>query len=976
MKLENRKNELEHDLLENKEEIDNEMKAGKEIENDEEEENEEIETRRISAILEIRRMRLEKVRSTILLDDLPTLQQLLEEDPELAEDVLLSDNGGVSVHLASQVGRPRVVRHLITCTGVNPNTTDYYGDTALHIATRECQAEAVAALLECQADHTITDRQGWTAAQLAAALGHTTVLQELGRHDPEVLHRRDVRGSSLLHYSAANGTAATSRWLVQQGLKNSRRSCDGVRPHQCAQARDKTDLAAFLALSATRYGSLMMWWLLGWWPLRLLSLKIYNYTSESRPLKICNIEQLLIQMYRTSTEQGESSSNLRHVLEEHVQEEVQLHERVNAEEHTRSREPLNTPRQLHAEHLHEEQPVNPEQLKRQEHLLLEERLRTEQNLRESATVQRKFNTHEVNKEQIYKYEQLNEQEQFKEHEHFEEQEQYEDFEQFEEQEQNEDFEQFEEQEQYEDFEQFEEQEQYKDFEQSEEQEQYEDFEQFEEQEQYEDYQFKEQYEHEQFKEQGHYEEQFEQEQFKEHEHFEEQEQHEEQEHFEEQEQYEEQEQVKEREQYEEQEQVKEREQYEEREQVKEREQYEEQEQVKEREQYEEQEQVKEREQYEEQEQVKEREQYEERKQVIVQEQLYEQEQFLEQEQLHRQEHLNEQEQLNKDPLEQNTSVALTHEQCVSMVTAMVNCLYHTRPIRQFFSHSLHRQEQSDEAARLTEDFVRVIETLNSGRKVQPAVLSMMATLESYNASFDNVSQEDAQGMLEDLLQLLHLDLLQVLLLQKQSSNNSSSEDEEADDSTVISEVFQGIHRSFVTCLATNTILSTSSDTFSAVSVSPNPPAGDSHLQELLERQYRPHMVLWECWKCGKQHQCSRFRVIIKLPQVLVVKLSWPTRKRSDTTQEEVTFPSSINLTPFMKNTGQEISTYRLYAACGDQDGSFSAYCRKRNSWYAYQGAVIRQTSLPKALSGRRARLLFYDTQSEGSQMTTALRGLE
>ncbi|KAK8750756.1 hypothetical protein OTU49_014996 [Cherax quadricarinatus] len=182
---------------------------------------------------------------------------------------------------------------------------------------------------------------------------------------------------------------------------------------------------------------------------------------------------------------------------------------------------------------------------------------------------------------------------------------------------------------------------------------------------------------------------------------------------------------------------------------------------------------------------------------------------------------------------------------------------------------MNRQEQSDEAARLTEDFVRVIETLNSGRKVQPAVLSMMATLESYNASFDNVSQEDAQGMLEDLLQLLHLDLLQ-----KQSSNNSSSEDEEADDSTVISEVFQGIHRSFVTCLATNTILSTSSDTFSAVSVSPNPPAGDSHLQELLERQYRPHMVLWECWKCGKQHQCSRFRVIIKLPQVLVVKLSW------------------------------------------------------------------------------------------------------
>ena len=83
-------------------------------------------------------------------------------------DVNAQDTRGVTALMhAAEGGNAFIVRLLLAVEGINVNTQDHFGYTALHLATQISRTDIIEALLDADADPTIKNDEGETAANLA-----------------------------------------------------------------------------------------------------------------------------------------------------------------------------------------------------------------------------------------------------------------------------------------------------------------------------------------------------------------------------------------------------------------------------------------------------------------------------------------------------------------------------------------------------------------------------------------------------------------------------------------------------------------------------------------------------------------------------------------------------------------------------------------------------------------------------------------
>ncbi|WP_149535254.1 ankyrin repeat domain-containing protein [Siccirubricoccus phaeus] len=117
-------------------------------------------------------------RQAVMAGDAARVQAMLAAEPGLAAPG--RGDGADPVVLAARHGRVAVLRLLLQAGGVAQPEGDPAGPpTALMAAAAAGQEEAVALLLEHGADPALRDRQGRTAADLAAAAGHHALHRRL-----------------------------------------------------------------------------------------------------------------------------------------------------------------------------------------------------------------------------------------------------------------------------------------------------------------------------------------------------------------------------------------------------------------------------------------------------------------------------------------------------------------------------------------------------------------------------------------------------------------------------------------------------------------------------------------------------------------------------------------------------------------------------------------------------------------------------
>jgi len=111
--------------------------------------------------------------------------------------------------------------------GLDPNLRKANGDTALHVATREESAQALARLLQHPAiEVDLSNEAGETPLMLAALRGRLDLAKPLLAHGARI----NRSGWTALHYACSGPGSDVVAWLIVQGADLDARAPNGTTP--------------------------------------------------------------------------------------------------------------------------------------------------------------------------------------------------------------------------------------------------------------------------------------------------------------------------------------------------------------------------------------------------------------------------------------------------------------------------------------------------------------------------------------------------------------------------------------------------------------------------------------------------------------------------------------------------------------------------------------------------------------------------
>jgi hypothetical protein len=128
---------------------------------------------------------------------------------------------------------------------ISPNATDPSGTPAIFYAVLQKREEMVRYLLDRRARVDVLDAGRSTPLQLAARLGHTSIMKLLITRGATVNYT-EVDGNTALHFAARNGSIDAIRTLLASGATTTIRNSDGKTAADIARASGNSSAVALL----------------------------------------------------------------------------------------------------------------------------------------------------------------------------------------------------------------------------------------------------------------------------------------------------------------------------------------------------------------------------------------------------------------------------------------------------------------------------------------------------------------------------------------------------------------------------------------------------------------------------------------------------------------------------------------------------------------------------------------------------------
>ncbi|XP_057198211.1 transient receptor potential cation channel subfamily A member 1 [Triplophysa rosa] len=130
--------------------------------------------------------------------------------------------------------------------GANPNTTDKYGQTALHEISRAWNVDVMRFFLDRGADFQRADGFGVTPLHVAAALDYEEMTQFLLERGGVLMSRTQKGKHTPLHFAAKNDAVGSVGLLLQNGADIAVQDYKGRTPLQLAANFDRSEAARLL----------------------------------------------------------------------------------------------------------------------------------------------------------------------------------------------------------------------------------------------------------------------------------------------------------------------------------------------------------------------------------------------------------------------------------------------------------------------------------------------------------------------------------------------------------------------------------------------------------------------------------------------------------------------------------------------------------------------------------------------------------
>uniref|UniRef100_A0A3Q2PZA6 ubiquitinyl hydrolase 1 n=1 Tax=Fundulus heteroclitus TaxID=8078 RepID=A0A3Q2PZA6_FUNHE len=297
---------------------------------------------------------------------------------------------------------------------------------------------------------------------------------------------------------------------------------------------------------------------------------------------------------------------------------------------------------------------------------------------------------------------------------------------------------------------------------------------------------------------------------------------------------------------------------------------------------------------------------------------------------------------------------VTDNEC--FLNAVVQCLSHTRVLRNYCLLKSHKQEKfSKEEAKLME-FSQVLSGLWDVREGDAVVnpRQFYSVFKEAVPYFSGYSQQDAQEFLRFLLDKLHTEINRRPYVKRTGKESDQkcvrfiSEEAnvmwkkhlERDDSIIV--IFSGQLRSSLHCSVCSHYSNTF-DVFCDLSL-PIPKRGEVSLQECLDLFSQEEKLDKEnspmCERCNRRTECTKRLSIQRFPQVIVILNRFTTSRWSiSKSTVYVSFPlKNLDLGPYGPvDCGPVL--YDLYAICNHAGtvnmGHYTACCLDENGWCFY-----------------------------------------
>lgn len=116
----------------------------------------------------------------------------------------------------------------------------------LHEAISKNNIKKVQTLITQGVDVNARDKEGWTALQFAAELGHTRICQLLIQAGADINAKSTMYGETALHLAAYNGALECCKYLIQASADIHTKNNDGSTPLHLAAETGSEDICRLL----------------------------------------------------------------------------------------------------------------------------------------------------------------------------------------------------------------------------------------------------------------------------------------------------------------------------------------------------------------------------------------------------------------------------------------------------------------------------------------------------------------------------------------------------------------------------------------------------------------------------------------------------------------------------------------------------------------------------------------------------------
>ncbi|KAF8024792.1 hypothetical protein BT93_F1846 [Corymbia citriodora subsp. variegata] len=289
--------------------------------------------------------------------------------------------------------------------------------------------------------------------------------------------------------------------------------------------------------------------------------------------------------------------------------------------------------------------------------------------------------------------------------------------------------------------------------------------------------------------------------------------------------------------------------------------------------------------------------------------------------------------------------------------AVLQCLAFTPPLTAYFLQGLHSKACVRKDWCFTCEFESLILRMNEGKSpISP--IGIVSQLRNIGRQLGNGKEEDAHEFLRCAIDKMQSDCL------VDSGKKVSRSKEEA---TLIGLTFGGYLRSKIQCTRCNG----KSERHERMMDLTVEIGGDIRTLEEALRQFTSTETLdgenkYQCTRCNSYEKARKKLSVLDAPNILTIALKRFQSGKFGKLNKSIRFSEILDLSPYMKGTGDRSAVYRLYGVIVHLDimnaafsGHYVCYVKNmHNKWFKIDDSTVKPVELERVLM-KGAYMLLY-----------------